>query len=184
MNIDEFRAELESEIQNASFDSGQSFAAAFAEKIIDMMREAEYLNGDFQESFFTGTPPKRRSNLRVDDWLQDAADNSLVLFIVHYGDGNENMIKTLAEKNFKMLEAFVDAVLTSDLELEESTSTAELADILCKSTDEKFKFILLKNARRGFAGARARHDKLCRRFALLEGDQCRQLRKFSVRHSR
>ena len=149
MNIDEFRAELESEIQNAAINFGQSSAAAFAEKITDMMREAEYLNGDFQESFFKGTHPKRQSNLRVDGWLQDDADNSVTLFVVHYGDGNENMTKTLAEKNFKMLEAFVDAVLTTDLELEESTSTAELADILRTSTDEKFKFILLTNVRRG-----------------------------------
>ncbi len=45
-----------------------------------------------------------------------------------------------------MLETFVDAL--PYLEIEESTSTAELAGILKESRDEKIKFILLTNARR------------------------------------
>ena len=95
-----------------------------------------------------GLNPKRKSNLRVDGWLQDATDSSIVLFVVYYGDDNENMTKPLAEKNFKLLEAFVDAVLTTNLEIEESTSVAELAKILRTNTDTKFKFILLTNLRR------------------------------------
>lgn len=147
MNLEDFRADLEAEIKNA-WISGDVKTTAFAEKITQLMQEAEYLNGDFQESFFTGIHPKRRSNLRVDGWLQDETDNSILLFIVHYTNTDENMNKTLAEKNFKMLAAFVDAVLTTDLEMEESTSTAELADILKTNSDEKIKFILLTNAQR------------------------------------
>lgn len=147
MNLDDFRADLEAEVKNA-LTFGDVKTTAFAEKITQLMQEAEYLNGDFQESFFTGIHPKRRSNLRVDGWLQDETDNSIVLFIVHYTDTGENMNKTLAERNFKMLAAFVDAVLTTNLEIEESTSTAELAEILKTDSDEKIKFILLTNAQR------------------------------------
>ena len=84
----------------------------------------------------------------VDGYLQDEADNSIVLFIVCYADDNIKMDKALAESNFKKLEMFADAVLTTDLEIEELTSTAELAEILKASRNEKIKFILLTNARR------------------------------------
>lgn len=147
MNLDEFREDLEAEVKNA-LTFGDVKTTAFAEKITQLMQEAEYLNGDFQESFFTGIHPKKRSNLRVDGWLQDETDNSILLFIVHYTDIDENMNKTLAERNFKMLAAFVDAVLTTNLEIEESTSTAELAEILKTNIDEKIKFLLLTNAQR------------------------------------
>ena len=89
MDVDEFRADLSAEVRNAAINSGQSASAAFAEKIVGYMREAEYLNGDFQEAFFIGKNPKRRSNLRVDGWLQDEADDSIALFVVHYGDDAE-----------------------------------------------------------------------------------------------
>ena len=150
MNLDEFRANLETRVRNSAFDSGDGATATFAKEITKLMQEAEYLNGDFQESFFVGVHPKRRNNLRVDGWLQDETDNSVVLFVVHYNDNNENMTKTLAEKSFKMIEAFVDAVLTTDLykQIEESTSVAELADILRTKDDTKFKFILLTNGKR------------------------------------
>ena len=147
MNLDEFREDLEAEVKNA-LTFGDVKTTAFAKKITQLMQEAEYLNGDFQESFFTGIHPKKRSNLRVDGWLQDETDNSILLFIVHYTDTDENMNKTLAERNFKMLAAFVDAVLTTNLEIEESTSTAELAEILKTNSDEKIKFLLLTNAQR------------------------------------
>lgn len=147
MNLDEFREDLEAEVKNA-LTFGDVKTTAFAEKITQLMQEAEYLNGDFQESFFTGIHPKKRSNLRVDGWLQDETDNSILLFIVHYTDTDENMNKTLAERNFKMLAAFVDAVLTTNLEIEESTSTAELVEILKTNIDEKIKFLLLTNAQR------------------------------------
>ena len=58
------------------------------------------------------------------------------------------MDKALAESNFKKLEMFVDAVLTTDLEIEEAISIVELAEILKASRNEKIKFILLTNARR------------------------------------
>lgn len=146
MNLDEFTEDLEAEVKNDALNIGNGTATAFAEKITQLMQEAEYLNGDYQESFFAGTHQNR--NFRVDGWLQDVADNSIVLFVVHYVDDDENMTKTLAEKNFRMLEAFVNAV--SDLEIEESTSTAELAEILKTNSDTKIKFILLTNARRSF----------------------------------
>ena len=150
MDVDEFRADLSAEVRNAAINSGQSASAAFAEKIVGYMREAEYLNGDFQEAFFIGKNPKHyNSNLRVDGWLQDEADDSIALFVVHYDDGVEPMTTTLANKNFKLLEEFVLAVLTGNVELEESTSAAELAEILRASVDVKFKFFLLTNVRRG-----------------------------------
>ncbi len=150
MTIDEFRADLEAEIRNDALSFGHGTAATFAEKITTMMREAEYLNGDYQEAYFSGVHPNdKRLKLRVDGYLQDEADNSIVLFIVHYTDGNENMTALLAEKHFKLLEMFADAVLTTKLDIEESTSTADLAKILRESPDAKIKFILLTNARRG-----------------------------------
>ena len=145
MDVDEFRQKLEAEVRNANFSSGQSPTAAFAYKITSMMQEAEYLNGDFQESFFVGKHGNK--NLRVDGWLQDAADNSILLFVVHYEGGNAIMTRTDAEKHFKLLETFADAAIKNALDIEESTSTAELAEILRTSTDERFKFILLTNAR-------------------------------------
>ncbi len=153
MNIDEYREDLESEIKNAALSSGSGTATAFAEKITKLMQEAEYLNGDFQESFFAGNHPNdKRKKFQVDGWLQDETDNSIILFIVHHTDGGENMTKTLAEDNFKKLEAFADAILTTELEknIDESTSTAELAEILkeSQSRDEKIKFFLLTNAKR------------------------------------
>ena len=146
MDVDEFRQELKAEIHNEFYNSGQSESAAFAEKITNMMREAEYLNGDFQESYFVGK--HKTKNLCVDGWLQDEADNSIVLFVVSYGNDGEPMTKTLAEKNFRLLETFVEAVLSKSLDIEESTSTAELAEILQTNEDAKIKFILLTNARR------------------------------------
>jgi hypothetical protein len=146
MTVDEFRADLEAEIRNDALSFGNGTQATFAEKITTMMREAEYLNGDYQEAFFVGKHKSR--NLRVDGYMQDVADNSFVLFIVYYSDDDETMIKTLAEKQFKMLETFVDAVLTNNLDIEESTGTADLATLLKDSRDEKIKFILLTNARR------------------------------------
>ena len=149
MNVDEFRQELEAEVRNENFNSGQSPSAAFAQKITEYMREAEYLNGDFRESYFEGKHPNdRRKNLRVDGWLQDEADNSIVLFVVHYGGGNEAMTKTLAEDKFKLLETFTEAAISNALDIKESTSTAELVDTLRDNPDEKIKFILLTNARR------------------------------------
>ena len=148
MNLEDFRADLEAEVKNA-WISGDVKTTAFAEKITQLMQEAEYLNGDFQESFFTGIHPKdKRKKFQIDGWLQDDADDSLILFIVHYTDNDEKMDKTLAERNFRMLENFVDAVLTTQLEIEESISTAELAEILRTGNYEKIKFILLTNARR------------------------------------
>lgn len=149
MTVDEFRADLEAEIKNDALNFGHGTQATFAEKITTMMREAEYLNGDYQEAYFSGMHPNdRRIKLRVDGYMQDAADNSIVLFIVYYSDSDETMIKTLAEKQFKMLETFADAILTSNLDIEESTGTADLATLLKDSHDEKIKFILLTNARR------------------------------------
>ena len=149
MNVDEYRADLEAEVNNDALNFGHGQAATFAEKITALMSEAEYLNGDYQEAFFEGTSPKGYHNkMRVDGFLTDEADNSIALFVVHYTDGNENMTKTLAEKNFKLLESFAEAVLTSDLDIEESTATFELAEALKASRDEKIKFILLTNARR------------------------------------
>lgn len=146
MTVDEFRADLEAEIRNDALSFGHGTQATFAEKITSMMREAEYLNGEYQEAFYVGKHKSR--NLRVDGYLQDAADNSIVLFTVYYTDSGEKMIKTLAEKHFKLLEMFADAVLTTKLEIEESTGTADLAKLLKDSRDEKIKFILLTNARR------------------------------------
>ena len=143
MNVDEFRRELEAEVRNENFNSGQSPSAAFAEKITAMMQDAEYLNGDFRESYFVGKHGVK--NLRVDGWLQDEADNSIVLFVVYYGD--ETMNRALAERYFKLLESFAEAAIRDALEIEESTSTAELADILRDTADAKIKFILLTNAR-------------------------------------
>ncbi|MBR4642285.1 MAG: AIPR family protein [Selenomonadaceae bacterium] len=150
MNIDEFRADLEAEINNNALNFGNGTAAAFAEKITKLMQEAEYLNGDFQEAFFSGTHSKKRSNFRIDGYIRDEADNSIVLFTVHYSDDGKNMDKASAEKNFKMLESFVDAVLRTDLcnDIDESTSVAELAENLKAISDEKIKFILLTNAKR------------------------------------
>lgn len=147
MTVDEFRADLEAEIRNDALSFGHGTQATFAEKITSMMREAEYLNGDYQEAFFVGKYKSR--NLRVDGYLQDAADNSIVLFSIYYTDGDDTMIKTLAERHFKLLETFVDAVLTTKLGIEESTGTADLAKLLEDNRDEKIKFILLTNARRG-----------------------------------
>ena len=152
MNIDEFRADLEAEINNDALNFGNGTAAAFAERITKLMQEAEYLNGDFQEAFFSGVHSKKRSNFRIDGYIRDETDNSIVLFIVHYSDDGENMTKASAEKNFKMLESFVDAVLRTDLcnDIDESTSVAELAENLKTIRDEKIKFILLTNAKRSY----------------------------------
>lgn len=145
MNVDEFRREIKAEVSNEFFNSGQSPSAAFAQKITEYMREAEYLNGDFRESYFVGKHGVK--NLRVDGWLQDEADNSITLFVVHYGNDNETMNRALAEKNFKLLETFADAAISKALDIEESTSTAELVDILRDNPDEKIRFILLTDAR-------------------------------------
>ena len=149
MNVDDYRADLEAEVRSDALSFGQGTAATFAEKITTLMREAEYLNGDYQEAYFEGVHPRDgRVKLRVDGCLQDAADNSIVLFIVYYTDGRENMTKTTAEKNFKLLASFADAVLTTELDIEESTATFELAEALKTNRDGKIKFILLTNARR------------------------------------
>ena len=147
MTLEEFRLELKSEIDSEALYWGRT--AAFAEIITKKMRDAEYLNGDYQASFFKGVHARRKSNLRVDGFIQDEADNSLTLFVVCYVDTQENMTQLLAESNFKMLAEFVDAILTTKLseDLEESTAVAELAEIL-KTTDGKIKFILLTNAKR------------------------------------
>ena len=211
MNVDEYRADLEAEVNNDALNFGHGKAATFAEKITSLMSEAEYLNGNYQEAYFEGVHPKRRSNLRVDGFLQDEADNSIVMFVVHYTDGDENMTKTLAEQNFKLLESFADAVLTTDLDIEESTATFELAEALKKNRDEnrdeKIKFILLTNARRSavlrdiknfFVRGRevecqiwdierifAVYDSMQVREAIrIDFERRRRLRKFSVRHAR
>ena len=144
MNLDEFIDDLEVEIKNIAVNFGYVKPTAFALKITQLMQEAESINGDYQEAFFYGTYKNR--NVHIDGWLQDATDDSIVLFVVHYTNDGENMTKTLAEKNFRMLEAFVNAV--PYLEIEESTSTAELANILKTNRDANIKFILLTNARR------------------------------------
>lgn len=150
MTLDDFRADLEAEIKSDALRGGNGTTATFAEKITTMMRDAEYLNGDYQGAFFKGVHPRKRSNLRVDGYLQDETDNSLVLFAVHYAAAQENMTKTLAESNFKMLEEFVNAVTTTDLyeKFDESTSVAELAEILRTNKDARVNFILLTNAKR------------------------------------
>lgn len=151
MDIDTFRADLETKVINANYDFGHGKPAAFAEEITKLMQDAEYLNGDFQESFFMGNHPKdKRKKFRIDGWLRDEADSTLILFIVYYSDGDANMTKALAEENFKKLETFFDAIMTTDIcaDIDESTSTAELAENLKARADEKFKFILLTNARR------------------------------------
>lgn len=117
MTVDEFRADLEAEIRNDALSFGHGTQATFAEKITSMMRQAEYLNGEYQEAFYVGKHKSR--NLRVDGYLQDAADNSIILFTVYYTDSGEKTIKTLAEKHFKLLEMFADAVLTTKLEMQE-----------------------------------------------------------------
>lgn len=144
MNLDEFIEDLEGEIKNIAMNFGYVKPMAFAMKITQLMQEAECINGDYQDAFFDGTYKNR--NVHIDGWLQDATDNSIVLFIVHYTSDGENMTKTLAEKNFRRLEAFVNAI--SELEIEESTSTAELAEILRTNSDTNIKFILLTNSRR------------------------------------
>ena len=131
MTVGEFRADLEAEIRNDALNFGHGTQATFAEKITAMMREAEYLNGEYQEAFYVGKHPNDgRVNLGADGYLQDAADNSIVLLSVYYTDSGETMIKTLAEKHFKLLETFTDAVLTTKLGIEESTGTADLAKLL------------------------------------------------------
>lgn len=149
MTLEEFRADLEAEVGRNALDFGHGTTAAFAEKITAMMRDAEYLNGDYQASFFKGVHPRRKSNLRVDGFIQDETDDSLILFAVCYVDARENMTQLLAESNFKMIAEFVDAILTTKLSetFEESTTVAELAEIL-KTPDVKIRFILLTNAKR------------------------------------
>ena len=151
MNVSEFRADLETEVRNDALSFGHGTATTFAEKITNMMREAEYLNGDYQEAFYVGK--YKSKNLRVDGYLQDEVDNSIIIFIVYYTDGNEKMDKTSAEKYFRMLETFADAVLTTKpkLDIEESTTTYELAEALRTNRDVRIKFILLTNARRSVA---------------------------------
>ena len=43
MTIDEFRADLESEVKNDALSFGYKTAATFAEKIMTMMREADII---------------------------------------------------------------------------------------------------------------------------------------------
>ena len=152
MDFEEFRQDLKTIVKNTAFDFGTGISAAFAEEVAQMMREAEYLNGDFQESFFKGVHSKKRSNMRLDGYVRDEATGDLALFIVHYVEDNTNLTKTLAEINFKMLASFVDAAVNTDFyqTLEDSLPVAELVEILRDKTTDNSRctFILLTNARR------------------------------------
>lgn len=152
MDFEEFRQDLKTIISNTAFDFGIGISAAFAEEVTQMMQEAEYLNGDFQESFFKGIHSKKRSNMRIDGYVRDEVTGDLILFIVHYVEKDTNMTKTLAESNFKMLASFVDAAVNTDFyqTLEDSLPVAELVEVMRDKMNDNSKctFILLTNARR------------------------------------
>lgn len=152
MDINEFRQELEDEVRLKQQTTGASPSICFAEKITDMLREAEYFNGDFHEAFFKGVHPKRRSNMQIDGYIIDDADESINLFAVYYTTDNSNLTKTQAETSFRMLAAFVDAVLSTDLieDIEPSLPVYDIADHIKKTVGEhpKYRFVLLTNARR------------------------------------
>lgn len=153
MTLEEFRQDLNVIAKNAAFSFGTGVSAAFAEEVTQMMQDAEYLNGDFQESFFKGVHPKKRSNMKVDGYVRDELNDDITLFIVYYTeDDSTNMTKTLAESHFKMLTSFVDAAVNTNLhqEIEDSLPIFELVDILREKSNQisKFNFVLLTNARR------------------------------------
>ena len=107
MDINEFRRELENDVQLRCQETGAALSVAFAEKITALLREAEYFNGDFQEAFFKGLHMRRRSNLQIDGYMIDDADDSINLFAVYYTVEGANLTKTQAETSFKMLYAFI-----------------------------------------------------------------------------
>lgn len=148
MDLEEFRKDLDVIVKNSVFNSGIGIAASFAEEVTRLMQEAEFLNGDFQETFFKGVHPKRRSNMRIDGYVQDDVNDNMILFVVYYTNDDVNMTKTLAESNFKMLASFVDAAVNTNFyqEIEDSLPVFELADTL--KDNAKYTFILLTNARR------------------------------------
>lgn len=152
MDFEEFKQDLEITVKNSAFEFGIGESAAFADEVTRMMNDAEYINGDFQESFHIGSHPKKRSNIRIDGYVHDEIDESFILFIVHYAKDGANMTKTLAESNFKMLAYFVDAAVNTNLyqEIEDSLPVAELIrDLREKITSgSKCVFILLTNAKR------------------------------------
>ena len=152
MDINEFRRELENDVQLRCQETGAALSTAFAEKITALLREAEYFNGDFQEAFFKGLHMRRRSNLQIDGYMIDDADDSINLFAVYYTVEGANLTKTQAETSFKMLYAFIDALLNTNLfeDIEPSLPIYELADHIIKTfaAPPKYRFILLTNGRR------------------------------------
>ena len=152
MDLEEFRSDLDAAVKNSDFSFGKGYAASFAEEVTQMMQDAEFLNGDFHEAFYMGTHPKKRSNMRVDGYVQDEMNDSMILFIVKHVNDDSKMTKTLAESNFKMLASFVDAAINTNFyqDLEDSLAVSELAEMLKDSAREtsKYTFVLLTNARR------------------------------------
>ena len=149
MELDEFREYLKNIVENADLEYGSGKTQIFAETAAKMMQEAEYLNGDFQESFYTGTNPKNRRSMRVDGYIQDEADGTLALFAVHFTEDGGNLTKELAEKNFKMLESFASAAAGGLIKnADESSSAAELIGILQEKNYSGLKFFLLTNAQK------------------------------------
>ena len=152
MDIEEFRRELDDEVKLYLQETGVGLSAGFAEKIVAMLIDAEYFNGDFHESFFKGVHPKRRSYLQIDGYLIDDADDSINLFAVYYVTDDSNLTKTQADTSLKMLAAFLDAVIDTDLieDIEPSLPIYELVEHIRNNFSErpKYRFILLTNARR------------------------------------
>ena len=152
MDFEEFKQDLNINVKNSAFNFGVGKAASFADEVIQLMQDADYLNGDFHEAFFKGIHSKKRSNMRIDGYIQDEVNNNLILFVVHYTEDETNMTKTIAESNFKMLASFVDAAVNTKLyqEIEDSLPIFELVEILKEKAAEisKFIFILLTNAKR------------------------------------
>lgn len=153
MDLEEFRQEIQKDISmECMISNGNGDTAVFAETITKMMQTAEYLPNDFQEGFYKGVSKKRRRNMRVDGYIHDLADNSMIVFIVHYADTAGSMTKTLAEANFKMLSTFIEDAVGTDLymDIEPSRSVAGLIDTLRDEREniQKYTFILLTNAKR------------------------------------
>lgn len=150
MDAQEFKKDFLESSKAAAAVTGEGSCASFVDNMAQYLIDAEVLQ-DFTPCFFTGQG-KRNSKYRVDGYVLNEFDDTMVLIIADYEgtDSERTITKTLAQKIFKQLRLFAETALNSDLykEIEISTPCADLVDLLRKNrkTIRRYKYIIFTDA--------------------------------------
>lgn len=149
-DIEDFKEDFYVKVKSKAEADGEGTSAAFVKIFTECLFDGDVISNSINPAFFKGTGKHNRS-IRIDGYLYDEIDQSMIIVISDYSDEENRgvLTKSDAEKIFSKVYCFIEEVFEDNLDLEESTPAADLADYLTsketRNNIQKYRIFLLTN---------------------------------------